>query len=351
MSRLAPKKKKWSNQRQAFQDALVYIDGRRKGKIRSMQTPWAKVNDAGVDGLEWNSMLVLGGRPGTGKTTIKSQITREAFKLNPGENIRVLEFQFEMMARVQAVREFSNVTGLSYKDVCSAGRDEKTNKLKPLSDAEIAKCHAYAKNKVKDPVDIVETPLTTDEFKRTIRDYMETYSTTEQVVDKNGTPYTKKVYQKTIITLDHSYLVKKAKNEGSKTDMLYNLGEACTELKRQYPIIFIILSQLKRETDRPERNEDGKYGNYILESDILGGDALVQHADMIIGINRPAKRYIKFYGPDRYIIENDDVLVFHFIKCRNGDVRMSFFKAEYHRMAVTEMATPGTQNKKISTNI
>ena len=350
MLNTASKKKKWSNQKQAFLDALVYIDGRRKGKIRSLQTPWAKVNDAGVDGIEWNSMLVLGGRPGTGKTTIKSQIVREAFALNKGENIRVLEFQFEMMARVQAVREFSNVTGLSYKDVCSASRDE-NKKLIPLSDEQLNKCHEYAKKKVEDPVDIVETPLTTDEFKKTIRDYMETYVVKEEVTDKNGNTYTKKNYQKTIVTLDHSYLVKKAKNEGTKTDMLYNLGEACTELKRQYPIIFIILSQLKRETDRPERNEDGKYGNYILESDILGGDALVQHADMIIGINRPAQRYIKFYGPDRYIIENDDVLVFHFIKCRNGDVRMSFFKAEYRRMAVTEMATPGTQNKKISTNI
>jgi replicative DNA helicase len=342
------KKHRWSNQRQAFQDALIYIDGRRKGKIRSLQTPWAKVNDAGVDGLEWNSMLVLGGRPGTGKTTIKSQITREAFKLNPGENIRVLEFQFEMMARVQAVREFSNVTGLSYKDVCSAGRDS-SKKLVTLTDAQLQQCHDYAKKKVKDPVDIVETPLTTEEFKKTIREYMEAYAVKEQATDKNGNPYVKKTYQKTIITLDHSYLVKKAKNEGSKTDMLYNLGEACTELKRQYPIIFIILSQLKRETDRPERNEDGKYGNYILESDILGGDALTQHADMIIGINRPAKRHIKFYGPDRYIIQDDDTLVFHFLKCRNGDVRMSFFKAEYHRMAVTEVATPGTQQQKIST--
>lgn len=344
------KKVKWQNQKQAYKDALVYIDGRRKGKIRSLQTPWPKVNDAGVDGIEWNSTVIIGGRPGTGKTTIKSQIVREVFDLNPGENIRVLEFQFEMMARVQAVREFSNVTGLSYKDVCSAGRDPKTKKLIPLSDAALAQCYAHAKKKVEDPIDIVETPLTTHEFKKTIREYMETYVTKEQVTDEAGNVRTKKTYQKTIITLDHSYLVKKAKDEGNKTDMLYNLGEACTQLKREYPIIFIILSQLKRETDRPERNEDGKYGNYILESDILGGDALTQHGDMIIGVNRPAKRYIKFYGPDRYIIEGDDVLVWHFIKCRNGDVRMSFFKAEYHRMAVTEMATPGTQQKKISTN-
>lgn len=342
----APSKKvtKWSDQREAYRQALHYLDGRRKGKIRSFQTPWAKMNDAGIDGIEWNSMVVIGGRPGSGKTTIKSQIVREAFDLNPGENIRVLEFQFEMLARVQAVREFSNVTGKSYKEVCSAGKDAAGKKIK-LSDADLQKCYEYAKKRVEDPIDIVENPTTTTEFKKIIRDYMEHYAIKEQVKNEDGSTSEKKVYAKTIITLDHSYLVKKAENEGNKTDMLYNLGEACTELKRQFPIIFVILSQLKRETDKPERNEDGKYGNYILESDILGGDALTQHADMIIGVNCPAKRFIKFYGPDRYIIDDEDVLVWHFLKCRNGDVRMSFFKAEYYRMAVTEIAAPGRQTK------
>lgn len=338
-------KNKWQNQREAYTQALMYIDGRRKGRIKSFQTPWSKMNDAGVDGIEWNSTIIIGGRPGTGKTTIKSQIVREAFSLNPDQNIRVLEFQFEMMARVQAIREFSNVTGKSYKDVCSAARDS-AGELLNLTDADFQRCYEYAKKRVEDPIDVVENPCTTEEFKSIIRNYMSTYATTE--TDKEGNQKT--IYPRTIITLDHSYLVKKAKTEGNKTDMLYNLGEACTQLKRQYPIIFVILSQLKRETDRPERNEDGKYGNYILESDILGGDALTQHGDIIIGVNRPAKRYIKFYGPDRYIIDDDDILVWHFLKCRNGDVRMSFFKAEYNRMAVTEIATPGRQQKKISTS-
>lgn len=344
------KKLKWQDQREAFRQALVYLDGRRKGKIRSFQTPWPKMNDAGIDGVEWNSMVVIGGRPGSGKTTIKSQIVREAFKLNPGENIRVLEFQFEMMARVQAVREFSNVTGKSYKEVCSASKNDKGEKIL-LSDADLNRCYEHAQKRVEDPIDIVETPCTTDEFKKIIREYMNHYAVPDVITDKEGNKINVKIYPKVVITLDHSYLVKKAANENSKTDMLYNLGEACTELKREFPIIFIILSQLARDTDKPERNEDGKYGNYILESDIFGGDALTQHADMIIGVNRPAKRFIRYYGPDRYIIDDDNVLVWHFIKCRNGDVRMSFFKAEYHRMAVEEMATPGRQTKISTSNL
>jgi replicative DNA helicase len=140
--------------------------------------------------------------------------------------------------------------------------------------------------------------------------------------------------------LDHSILIKGS----NKQELLYQLGETCTKLKRKYPIIFIILSQLNRSVEAPERNEDGKYGNYILESDLFGADALLQHADLVIGINRPAMKFIKYYGPDRYIIEDDSVLVFHFIKCRNGDTRMSFFRAKYKTMEIEEMETPPRQS-------
>jgi hypothetical protein len=113
---------------------------------------------------------------------------------------------------------------------------------------------------------------------------------------------------------------------------------------------FILLTQLNRETDRPERNENGKYGNHILESDIYGGDGLLQHADIVIGINKPAKRKIKFYGPERFIIDDPETLVFHWIKSRNGDTGLSFFKAEFQHMRIDEMDTPGVDvQQKIST--
>jgi len=325
------KQKLWKDQKQGFLDSLVYLRGRKDGHIRSLKTPWEKFNDATTDGLEWHSMTVIGGRPGSGKTLIKDQLVRESFKLNPDEKFRVLEFQFEMLARTSAIREFSSVLGKSYKYLCSADGQ--------LSNEDLATCYEHAKERVKIPIDIVEEPITVNELKEVIVDYMNTHATKD---DEGKVEYTK-----TIVTLDHSLLLKKAPFEKDKFDTLYNLGEAITEIKRRYPIAFIILTQLNRGIDNPERNEDGKYGNYILESDIFGSDALLQHADTLIGINRPAKQKIRFYGPDRYIIENDRVLVLHFLKCRNGDNRMSFFKAEFERMRISEMPTPPQQEKRL----
>lgn len=328
----------WSSQKAAYQQALKYIHDRKQGAIGSFKTPWPKVNDAGVNGFEWHTMTVIAGRPGTGKTLIKDQIVREAFVMNKGQTLRILEFSFEMVARASKVREFCAVLGKPYKYVCSA---YSTNKL---TQEDFVLLHEHSKKAVdinKYPVDIVEKPVTVDMLGSIIDAYME-----EHAVIINDV----KTYTPTVITLDHSYLVQKAKNESTKTDMLYNLGEKLTEKKRKYPIAFIILSQLGRNVETPERNENGKYGNYILESDILGGDALFQHADLVIGVNRPALKFIEYYGPDRYLIANDSVLVFHFLKCRAGDTRMSFFKAEFDKMQVVEMSTPGQQIKKLTTN-
>lgn len=322
----------WKNQRDGFRDSLHYLQGRMRGEIRSIKTPWEKFNDAGTDGIEWHSTTVIGGRPASGKTMIKDQIIREAFRLNAGDDFRVLEFSLEMLARVSAIREYSAVLDRTYKHLCSAEKNSK------LTEEELQKCYAYAQERVKYPIDVVEEPCTVSEFKQIVAAYMDEYST-----EIEG----KKVYKKTIVTLDHSLLLKKDAFEKDKYDTLYSLGEALTALKRRYPIAFIILTQLNRGIDAPERNEDGKYGNYILESDVFGADALLQHADLLVGINRPGKQNIKYYGPDRYIIENKDILVLHFLKCRNGDVRMSFFRGEFGKMRIVEIQPPPTQEKRL----
>jgi replicative DNA helicase len=286
------------------------------------------VNDALTAGFEWNTITVIGGRPASGKTLIAEQIVREAFPLNPTETFRVLQFQLEMLARTSAIRQYSGVLGKSYKYLCSA-------EDVPLTEADLKMCYEHAKKSVQYPIDIVEEAPTIEEFKQIVHDYMQHHKT----VDGNYVP--------TIITVDHSLLFKKAPSEKNKNDMLNNLGEALTSMKRKYPVMFIVLSQLNRNIDHPDRAEDGKYGNYILESDIFGADALLQHADTVVGINRPGKQKIRFYGPDRFIIEDDKVLVLHFLKCRNGDTRLSFFKAEFEKMRIVEMETPPTQ--KLST--
>ena len=191
---------------------------------------------------------------------------------------------------LKALREFSSITGKTYKELCSAGS--------VLEQETFNKCHMYAKDRVKAPVDIISTPMTVNQMREQLDMYME---------EHKG--------QKTIITLDHSILVKRAPYQNNRLDMLFELGEFFTQCKRIYPCMFICLSQLNRNIDNPDRAVDGKYGNYVLESDI-------------------------------YIIKDDKTLVLHFLKARNGDTRMSFFKAQFEQMKIIEMDTPPQQERR-----
>jgi replicative DNA helicase len=316
---------KWKSHAIHYTEALKYMRARQRGEVHSFQTPWPKINNAGINGFEYNSITIIAARPAGGKTLMKDQLVREGFKINKGQPLRVLEFQLEMVGKNSKLREFSAVTKKTYKYLCSAERENIV-----LDEPVIQTCIAHAKQASKYPIDIIDEPVTAKEFKMEIEEYMQHH----KIKLEDG-----HVYPNTVITLDHSVLIRKAKGQ-STMDMLNELGETCTELKKKYPIAFIILSQLNRDITNPSRAENGKYGNYIIESDIFGADALLQHADMVIGLDRPALRHISSYGPDRYIIDDDSVLVAHILKTRTGDTRMSFFKAVYEHMRIDEMNTP-----------
>ena len=200
--------KPWKTQYDGFKEALSYLKGRMEGTVKSLKTPWFKFNDAGTDGLEYHSMVVIAGRPGAGKTLCKDQIIREAFILNPGEDLRILEFKLEMLERASVIREFSSHMGKTYKQLCSA-----EGKLTP---DELILCRDYSRERLKFPIDIVEDAPTVKEFIEIINQYMKEHSWQKLTKVRNKEGVESEVmltfYKKTIITIDHSLLFRKDKS-------------------------------------------------------------------------------------------------------------------------------------------
>lgn len=322
---------KWKSHSQYYTEALTYMKKRQQGLIHSYVTPWEKINDAGINGFEYNSIILCGARPGHGKTLMKDQMVRLGFSLNPGQGVRVLEFSLEMVGRNSKIREFSSVSKKSYKYLCSAEKEGIT-----ITDELLEKCRLYAKKATKYPIDIIEQQVTSLEFEQEVEQYMDTH---KKIID--GRTH----YAKTVVTLDHSVLIKKMKGQ-STIDKLNALGEAATRLKKKYPICFFILSQLNRDIESSIRCENGKHGNYPTSGDIFGSDALLQHADMVIILDRPASRNITVYGPDRFIVEDDTLLAAHIVKTRTGDTRISFFEARFDQMRIENAITPPQEQKK-----
>ena len=316
------------SERDALRKALLKMKARRSGELKSLKSAWPKFNDAFCDGLEWRTITVVGARPGTGKTLFMEQLISDIIEENQDHKFRVLKFQFEMLDETNGIRKLSLNTGSDYNTLMSKGE--------PVDRALFEKCVQYYEDSARnDVIDVVYDPCTVDEMCATIHYYMEAHK------DENGN------YTNTLVTIDHSALFKVGKGQKDKFEVLYALGEAMTYMKKHYPVAFLILSQLNRNIDNPERSKDGDYGNYVLDSDLFGADALLQHADVVLGINKPSIRKIRQYGPERFIISDEDTLAFHFLKSRNGTTRLSFFKLDRNSMRIVEIATPAQASKTI----
>ena len=318
------------SERDSLRKAILKMKGRRNGDIKSLKSAWPKFNDAFCDGLEWRTITVVGARPGTGKTLFMEQLVSDIIEHNTDQEFRVLKFQLEMVDETSGVRKLSLKTGADYNTLMSKDR--------VLVDKAIYdKCiEYYDKSENNDLTNVVYDACTVDEMCATIHYEIEKYK------KEDGT------YMNMLVAIDHSALFRLSKGQKDKFDMLGSLGEALTMMKKKYPVAFVVLSQLNRNIETPDRQRDGEYGNYVLDSDIYGSDALLQHADVVIGINKPSLKKIRQYGPDRYIVNDEDMLVFHFLKSRNGTTRMSFFKLDRTTMRIEEIATPAQATKKVS---
>ena len=261
------------------------------------------------------------------------QLVSDIIAKNPDQEFRVLKFQMEMVDETSAIRKFGLITGADYNTLMS-----KDGKLVDKNLFE--KCVEYYKETAaNDIVNVIYDTCTVNEMCATVHYELERHKRPD------GT------YPNMLVTIDHSALFKNDVGQKDKFDMLGALGEALTYMKKNYPVAFVVLSQLNRNIDDIKRQVEANYGNYVLDSDIYGSDALLQHADVVIGINKPSIRRIKKYGPEKFLIEDPDTLVFHFLKSRNGLTRISFFKLDRTTMRIVEIPTPARETTaKIQVN-
>lgn len=77
-------------------------------------------------------------------------------------------------------------------------------------------------------------------------------------------------------------------------------------------------------------------------------DALLQHSDLMVAINKPSEYYLEIYGPEQYIVD-EKTLALHFVKARNGDRSICFFEAQFENMSIKEIPVPPTKGIKLRT--
>ena len=310
---------------EVLQEGLRYIQDRRLGKIKSFKLPWDGLNKSGVGGIEWNSLVTIGARPASGKTMFTSQILKESRILNPTQDFNILEFQFEMGEKQQGARAFAAETALDYDRVLSTNKQldefafemmiKHTEDTKELENNGIQRL-------------VISTPLGHKDIEKAIHTWYNALG---------GKPM--------IVTIDHSWLIKRAPDEKEKLTTLYNATETLMKVKNELPIIVFMITQLNRNIEDVGRRVPGNIANYPTSSDVFGGDALQQGSDMVIALSRPFTLNIGVYGPKEYVVSKEDIFV-HILKSRNSadDRNILFLKGDFSKQRMYEVGEPSANN-------
>lgn len=257
-----------------------YITKLRTGEIKSLKTSFSKLNKALLNGIDWNRIFTIAALSGGGKSTILEQIKRDFLDLN-GDSFEILSFDFEMLIEDQLTRYVSSKIKKSLKDIYSSD--------KPLSDEDYKEVVDILEARKNAPVFYVDNPGTPEQIRATILQF---------AMERDLLSLNKGL----VISIDHATLVKGKSGETEKT-IIDELMTVFLELKKYFAstglrCIFLVLSQLNRDIERPERTSNPLL-HFPTRNDIFAASSIYHCSDYVMISHRPANvNGIKdYYGP------------------------------------------------------
>ena len=255
---------------------------------------------------------------GSCKSVLCEQLKRNIINLNPKEDIDVLSFEFEMPTREQMLRNISGRTRKSIKEILSAEEDKGN-----LSDKDFEEVTKEAERFNRYPIWSVETVGSVEQIVQTILEFIKYRKSSER---KAGL----------VVTIDHVLLTLGKQGEDERKIIAF-LYRTIVRLKKQLiamdiPVIFILLSQLNRNVEYPERklNPDMNYPN---RTDLFGSSDIFMCSDYVLVLHKPAILQLRSYGPPKegfpqglpiYNPKNERqaMIYFHLLKQRAGEPKI-----------------------------
>lgn len=271
-------------------EAISYIEGRKKHEISSLRTRWSKFNKCCMGGIEPNTVYTISGISASGKSAFANLISLDLIDLNSKENTIELVFSLEMVGFRQIGRMLSNKLRLTTSDLYSSE--------KSLDDSTLEKVIDVTNSLKNYPIYFVDDPGTPMQVEKTIMDFYETH-----VKGKNVN---------FVIFYDHALLTKKI---GDMLDTISELEKVFIKVKKLPRTSVVQLTQLNRNIESPERINNNLM-HYPMRSDLSSSDAIFQASDYVFVIHRPELLHICEYGPNRLPTSNKIFL--HLLKNRDA---------------------------------
>jgi replicative DNA helicase len=309
----------WRHISQSSNAALRYIDGRRKGDIKSLTTPWKKFNTISMGGIEWQTITTIAGMSGSGKTAVLGQLETGLKDLNPDEDFAILSFNFEMLSSRLVARKLSNKMKITTQQLYSASETFSLN-------------DNYYMNAVKEARKLNEYDI-----------YYVDVPGSVKSLEATVLKFSKEMAKPVVVMLDHTLLVKKAGGAQDR-DLLYDLMAMFNGLKKQIKVSFILISQMNRNIEASERIQNPDL-HYPKKQDIFGADACYMYSDIVVVTHRPEMLGIRAYGPKRW--PTDNAIFWHYLKVREGEPCIALMENNLaHNQIVDAKPIYSTKNEK-----
>ena len=287
--------------------AIKEVKAAQKGERIVFPTKFPRLNRQLMGGLTPGKLLIISGRPGSGKSMFSNQMIFDVLDLAAKANrkVIVLYWSFEMPGSEQVIRSASKDTGLNMLDLYSID--------KTLADRDLIRFTKAVYQYKKYPIYFQNTSKSITFVQTRVHKIQELFPE----------------YQ--IINLfDHSRLFD-PEQEKSELERLVNISHGCMKMQSETRCINIILSQLNRNIEREHR---AKQQYQPLLSDLFGSDSLGQDAQVVMMINRP---YDMYGITDQYCGEDPkNLLALHIEKNRTGQLGMIPFETNMKNFSIKE---------------
>ena len=290
----------------AVKATIKTVDDYRKGNKYVLCTNWPRLNRQLLGGLQPKKLYVIAGRPGSGKSFFANSMLFDILNCNPDKKIIVLYWNFEMSSWQQILRAASGDTSLGYSDTLSVDQ--------PLEDSKFFKLVNAVKKYENYPVYFCDIPKSLKEFAQTV---------SKVAVDNPG--------HVIMNIIDHSRLYKPG-TEKSELERLNLLSSVLMRLQAKFDIINILLSQLNREIEKPDR---ARQLFKPMLSDLFGADSIGQAAHVVMMINRP---YAMYNIEEEYLgYDPKGKLFLHIEKNRDGELGCIPFETKFPAFKIVEL--------------
>ena len=270
-------------------EAIKYIKQRKNHEIQPLKTRWNKFNIMCGGGIEPGCVYTIAGTSGTGKSAFINCIENDLIEMNPGKELVILSFSFEMLSTRTFVRKLSNKLHQTTLELYSAYEE--------VSDETIDKVQEEATKMNKYPIYYVDTSASVEKIEETIKYFQSTIAKNKWL----------------IVFLDHTLLVDSSGKDERRT--IADLQKMFIKYKQVGKTSIIQLSQMNRNIETPERILNPT-SHYPMRSDLSSSDSIFQGSDIVAVLSRPELLNIAAYGVQKLPVQNKVYL--HFLKIREG---------------------------------